>query len=69
MTEMRTREKLVEEIKACGESIINNAESIVGGEQYLTDLTVTIYINFNEVTRINIDRNFAPEGVIYANQN
>lgn len=56
-----TREELVEKIKQCGESIIKNAESIVGNEKFLTNLQVTIYVNSDEPIRINVDRDFYPE--------
>lgn len=57
---VKNREELVEEIKLCGKSIIENAESIVGNEAYLGSLQVTIYVNPAEPIRINIDRDYYP---------
>lgn len=55
------REDLIDQIKACGESIITNAESIVGTERFVTSLTVTIFVERDEIPRINVDRDFLPE--------
>lgn len=59
--EMTERDKWIEYLKMCGESIIKNAESIVGTEAKLMDVTVSIRLNHAEIPTINIDRNFAPE--------
>ena len=69
LKKLRTKEDIANDIKVCAESIITNAESIVGTEKYMTDLTVTIYITAGEPPRVNVDRNFMPEGVIDANRN
>lgn len=61
MSELKTKEDITDQVKACAESIITNAESIVGTEQFMTDLTITIYINRGELPRVNVDRNFLPE--------
>lgn len=52
---------VVEQLKECGESIILNAESIVGSERYATDIIVTIKLSGGEAPVINIDRDFLPE--------
>lgn len=59
--EMTERDEWIEYLKMCGESIIKNAESIVGTEAKLMDVTVTIHLNHAEIPTINIDRNFVPE--------
>lgn len=51
-------EQVADLIEAAKE-IIKNAESIVGTEERMTDLTVSIYIQPWEATRINVDRNIA----------
>lgn len=61
MSELNKKEDLVDQVVACAESIAANAESIVGTEQFMTDLTITIYINRGEIPRVNVDRNFLPE--------
>ena len=42
---------------------MGNAESIIGTEKVLTDVTVSIYIDRDEIPHINVDRNFCPEGL------
>jgi hypothetical protein len=51
-----------EQMKQCAESISKNAESIVGDEQYLKSVTVTIYLEPGEQPTINVSRDFIPEG-------
>lgn len=57
------RDELVREVRHVGESLIKNAESIVGEERYLIGLTVTIDVSVdgNEATSVNISRDFLPE--------
>lgn len=56
-----TKEELVQRIKDCGQSLIDNAEKIANYE-YLTDLTITCYpMEDNRSTRIDIDTNIVPE--------
>ena len=57
------RAELIRQLKLCGASIVENAESIIGTEKGLTDVTVSIYINRDEIPHINVDRNFCPEGL------
>lgn len=54
-------EKTVTELKMCAETIIKNARSIVGDEEYQGELRVIITINDNKVPTINIDRDIYPE--------
>ena len=52
----------VEWLKACGKSIIDNAETIAGGYLYQTgDLDVTITINDTEVPVIRVQQELLPE--------
>lgn len=53
----------VDYIKMCGESIAKNAESIVGNEELLQSVSVTIWIRPGEAPEIDISRQFAPEGL------
>ena len=57
-------ERLIEDLKAAGQSIVDNAESIIGTERYLHQVRVTITLNPSEATMINVDRDFYPEGMI-----
>lgn len=61
---MKTTEQLVDEVRACGQSIIDNAESIVGNYRYQTDIDITAYIHMEESPTINVGTNFIPEGVV-----
>lgn len=57
------REKLIRKVKAIGQSLIDNAESIVGTEKYLSSLTISCYpcpLN-NDVPDIRISKSFVPE--------
>lgn len=54
-------QKLVDYVKISADSIKDNAESIVGSEKYLKDMTVSIRLYPDELPEINIDRNFHPE--------
>lgn len=57
------REKLIRKIKATGQSLIDNAESIVGTEKYLSSLTICCYPCplDNEVPDIRVSKSFVPE--------
>lgn len=51
----------VEELKACAETIIKNAESIVGDEQYQGRISVSITLDPTERPNIRIDRDIFPD--------
>lgn len=60
-----TKEKLIQNIKDCGQSLIDNAESIVGNYKYLGEITITCFpSDLNEVVHIEITNNFYPENYI-----
>ena len=63
---IKTREDLVQEIKNCGESIIKNADSIVGNERYFLKAIVQFVIqrDSNGIATVQINREFIPENVI-----
>jgi hypothetical protein len=57
-----TREEIIQNIKDCGQSLIDNAEKIVNDYKYLKDLTITCYVNeHDEAPYISIDSDFIPE--------
>lgn len=58
-----TYNELVEQIKHCGQSIIDNAESILGNERYFESITIIFDINRNKncIPDIQIQRRFIPE--------
>lgn len=56
------REEYIRQVRYAGESIIKNAESIVGTEKYMGDLKLHVSINPDEsAPTIKIDRTFLPE--------
>lgn len=59
------REEWVRQVREAGESLIKNAESIVGSERYLMGLDVRVDINANdEVPEIKVSRRFLPDAYI-----
>lgn len=59
------KEELIQNIKDCGQSLIDNAEKIVNDYKYFRDLTITCYVNErNEAPYISIDSSFVPEKYI-----
>ena len=43
-----SRNELIDQIKHCGQSIIDNAESILGNERYFESITIVFDINRNK---------------------
>lgn len=60
-----TRQKLINIIKDCGQSLIDNAESITGDFQYRSAdaLRIVIEISDNEVPTIRAENRFFPKGI------
>ena len=63
MQNLYSRDELIQQIKNCGQSIIDNAESILGDERYFMRLNVSFDILRLkvEVPNIEIKREFTPE--------
>lgn len=63
MQNLYSRDELIQQIKNCGQSIIDNAESILGDERYFMRLNVSFDILRlkAEVSSIEIKREFTPE--------
>ena len=60
-----TRERLIQNIKDCGQSLIDNAENIVGNYKYLGEITITCFPNdSSEVAHIEITNEIYPEKYI-----
>lgn len=58
----------VRQVRAIGESLIKNAESIVGSERYLSGLRVYATVDpDNGVPEISVSRDFYPEKIFEAN--
>lgn len=63
---IKTREDLVEEVKKCGQSIIDNADSIIGNEKYFLKTIVQFVVqrNADGLATIQTSREFIPEAMI-----
>ena len=60
-----TREELIQNIKEIGQSLIDNAEEIVGAHKYRRDLVITCYPSESEeAPYISVDSSFIPENLI-----
>ena len=56
---------IIQNIKDCGQSLIDNAENIAGSYKYLRDITITCYVTDNDtVPYISVDTDFYPEKYI-----
>lgn len=60
------KEFYIKRVKDAGESLIKNAESIVGDEKYLCDLQIIVDLGIidEEIPNIEIRRQFYPEKTI-----
>ena len=62
---MNWREEIIQNIKDCGQSLIDNAENIVSNYKYAKGFTITCYVDKgNETPYISIDTDFYPEEFI-----
>lgn len=60
-----TREDFIEQVKACGQSVIDNAEKIYNSFQYSTEgVQIEIEIDPRCVPTITVVKKFYPEGFI-----
>lgn len=56
------REELIEHIKACGQSIIDNAEKIAGDYKFNTGTYIELHVGkCNEAPYILVTKDFIPE--------
>lgn len=59
------KEELIQNIKDCGQSLIDNAEKMVGDYEYPSDLIITCYVDEKDrAPYISIDRCIIPENFI-----
>ena len=57
-----TNEEIIQNIKDCGQALIDNAEKIAADYTYLTDITITCYVTDPErAAYINVDTEFIPD--------
>ena len=59
-----SRAERIQQIKECGQSIIDNAETIAGDFEYPIGTKIIIDIHTNEVPTIKAERSFYAEGMI-----
>ena len=60
------REEYVRQIRAIGESLIKNAESIVGNEKYLKSIYISVNIDpYEDAPMIDVSKSFVPERLVY----
>lgn len=60
------RIKIANAIRAAGESLIKNADSIAGDEKYIigVDIDFSIDCGFNEAPEISVTKRFYPEKLV-----
>lgn len=56
-----TREERIQQIKDCGQSIIDNAESIYGDYECPANLEIVVTMNILEFPKITVKRDFFSE--------
>lgn len=62
---MDYKEKIIQNIKDCGQSLIDNAENIVGDYKYARGFTINCFVDAtDEVPYISVDVDFYPERFI-----
>ena len=57
----RNKQELARRIKEIGESLIKNADSIVGNEQYIKSVYISAEVSTSKDPVIEIDKEFWPE--------
>jgi hypothetical protein len=59
------KEEIIQNIKDCGQSLIDNAENIVGDYKYARGFTITCYVDEHDrAPYIDVDVSFYPESFI-----
>lgn len=59
------REELIEHIKACGQSIIDHAEEIVGNYKFDTGTYIELHVgDRNEAPYISVTKDFIPKNLL-----
>ena len=60
-----TRDNIIQNIKDCGQSIIDNAENIAANYEYLNNIKITCFpSDIDEVVNIEVTNCFCPENYI-----
>lgn len=53
-----SREKQIQQVKDCGQEVINKAEEIYGKFEYPTDLKIIIAVSVDSLPFIKVERSF-----------
>lgn len=62
------KDELIHQIQYIGESLIRNAESIVGNEKYIFNINISVNaLNEDNVPTIHIEKDFLPERYLDGN--
>ena len=61
---MYSNEDRLKQIKDAGQAIIDNAESIMGNEQFRTGLTIHVEFPLHDIPTITVERSFIPDRVV-----
>ena len=62
---MDWHEEIIQHIKDCGQSLIDNAEKIANDYKYNTDLVITCYpTKREEYPHIVVEQKFVPEKIV-----
>lgn len=65
MTRDKWKEEIIQQIKDCGQSLIDNAENIVSDYEYTRGFTLTCYVGTEgDTPYICADAEFYPENFI-----
>lgn len=66
MNKQKTRrEQIVQNIIACGQSLINNAEQIAGDYEFLRNVSISCCVDdMSEAPTISVMHDFSPEIVL-----
>ncbi len=64
ITKRYSREERIEQIKACGQAIIDNAEQIYGNFEYPQDLIITVTVGTDRIPTLEYKREFLTQGII-----
>lgn len=59
-----TKEERVEQLKACAEGIISNAEDIIAHADMDVDWEVTITMKLKEMPTVKVERSFIPKELL-----
>lgn len=62
---MGYKERIIQNIKDCGQSLIDNASDIAGNYKYVNEYIITCHVcEMDEAPYIDVNISFCPEGII-----